>query len=397
MAAQDSSNRPARHWLDAERLRVYPRLFLFAYLLLGLGWVAMAEQGVDRSGKPLGYDFITFWSASKLALEGEPVAAYDLRRIVAVQHEAVPGIRTHHPWHYPPTFLLLVLPLALLPYAASFFAFVGLSLAAYASVIRRILPQPGVQALLFAFPGVMLSAFHGQNAFLTTALMGAALWNLHSRPWLAGALFALLTIKPHLGLLIPIALVCGAHWRALLSACLCTLGFLGLSLGVLGTGTLAAFLGRLPQVGHWVANNQLPQEKMPTMFAGALRLGADPALAYALQAAMAAFAMAGVIWLWRGTADRALKNAGLCAASLMVSPYLFDYDLAWLALPIAWFAAYALQRGWHVGERNLLALTWLAPLLVVPLAQAMRFGPTPLLIAALFGVILRRAWLDEQT
>lgn len=384
------------HWLDAERLRVYPRLFLLAYVVLGIGWVALAQSGVDRGGKPLGYDFIAFWSASKLALDDDPVAAYDLGRIVETQRETVPGILTQHPWHYPPTFLLVVLPFALLPYALSYWVFVGASLVAYVQTVRRVLPISGGLMLVLAFPGTLLNLFHGQNAFLTTALMGAALLNLQARPWIAGLCLGLLTIKPHLGVLIPIALICGGYWRVLLSATIFTVAFLAFSLLVLGSETLSAFFGRLPQVSSWVIHNQLPQVKMPTLFAETLRLGGPPTLAFGMQAAAALFALGGVIWLWRSTADHALKFAGLCTGSLMVSPYLFDYDLAWLALPIAWFAGYGLREGWRPGERNLLAMLWLAPLLVAPVALAIRFEPAPLLIVVFFMIILRRAWRDTR-
>ncbi|MGN5509364.1 glycosyltransferase 87 family protein, partial [Campylobacter coli] len=63
-----------------------------------------------------------------------------------------------------------------------------------------------------AFPAVWVTEGHGQNAFLTTALMGAGLAGLETRPWLAGVAFGLLTFKPHLGLLIPVLLLLNGRW-----------------------------------------------------------------------------------------------------------------------------------------------------------------------------------------
>ncbi len=42
---------------------------------------------VDPRGEPLGTDFSNFWSASKLALMGDPAAAYDMARQYAVQKQ----------------------------------------------------------------------------------------------------------------------------------------------------------------------------------------------------------------------------------------------------------------------------------------------------------------------
>ena len=50
---------------------------------------------------------------------------------------------------------------------------------------------------------------HGQNGFLTAALLGGALHWLDRRPWLAGVLIGCLAYKPQFGVLIPVALLAG--------------------------------------------------------------------------------------------------------------------------------------------------------------------------------------------
>lgn len=384
-------NGPKPHWLDAERLRVYPWLFISMYVVLGAVWIAIAHNGVDIKGKPLGYDFIAFWAASRVALEQGALAAYDLATIVHAERAVVPGILTVHPWHYPPTFFLLVLPLSLLPYALSFVTFIGATLGAYVAVLRRALPRREALPWLFAFPGTLLNLFHGQNAFLTAALMGGGLLCLQRRPWVAGILLGFLVIKPHLGVLIPLALAAGAHWRAFIGATLSSLSLLALSSAVLGAETLVAFLERLPHVTQWVVNNQLPQIKMPTLFVSAVMAGLPIWLAYGLHVGGAIAAAAGVWWLWRAPVARALQYAGLSCATLLVSPYLFDYDLAWLALPLAWSVRHGLEHGWRRGEREALTLAWLLPIVFQGLAAVTHVGIGPLAIGALFVVILRQA------
>jgi hypothetical protein len=57
-------------WLHAKRARLYGRLFCGLAILAIAIMIASARGGVDVTGKPLGTDFLSFWSASRLALAG---------------------------------------------------------------------------------------------------------------------------------------------------------------------------------------------------------------------------------------------------------------------------------------------------------------------------------------
>jgi hypothetical protein len=61
---------------------------------------------------------------------------------------------------------------------------------------------------------VFINAVGGQNNTWTAALFGGGLSLLERRPLLAGGLLGLLIYKPQFGLLIPVALLAGRHWRA---------------------------------------------------------------------------------------------------------------------------------------------------------------------------------------
>ena len=108
------------HWLNQRRLRAYPWLFLVAFAMIAGYWVVQSNIGLDVRGKPLGYDFVSFWSASTLALEGEAAASYQPERILEAGRRAIPDLETRFIWSYPPTFHLLVWPLALLPFMWSY-------------------------------------------------------------------------------------------------------------------------------------------------------------------------------------------------------------------------------------------------------------------------------------
>src|SRR5262245_7303175 len=115
-------------WLNEARVSVYPKILLVLYVVMSIGWIALSTDFVDRSGKPLGYDFITFWAASDLALHGQAGDVFDPVKIFAAQQRAVAANQSVYLWHYPPVFLLFVLPLALLPYLVSCALFVGITL-----------------------------------------------------------------------------------------------------------------------------------------------------------------------------------------------------------------------------------------------------------------------------
>ena len=187
---------------------------------MALVWIYLSHGMVSPGGKPLGGDFIAFWSASWLALQGHAADAYQVARIVEAHKGVAPTLETINLWPYPPTFFLLIWPLALLPYPLAYALFMLLTFAGLAVVVYRIAPRRETLVLLLAFSGVFINAINGQNGFLTASMLGLGLLSLERRPWLAGVCFGLLTLKPHLGLLLPLALLCSGSWKTIFTAAL---------------------------------------------------------------------------------------------------------------------------------------------------------------------------------
>ncbi|MBI5027724.1 MAG: DUF2029 domain-containing protein, partial [Actinobacteria bacterium] len=79
-----------RHWLDAERLRVYPRIFVGAYLFAVVAYALTLHDGLDFRGQPLGTDFVTFYSASVLVLSGRGASVFDYAVLNATQKAVFP-------------------------------------------------------------------------------------------------------------------------------------------------------------------------------------------------------------------------------------------------------------------------------------------------------------------
>jgi hypothetical protein len=129
-------------WITQERLRIYGQAIFLAELLgillqLVFRWLYPDLRSIIVPAS----DFRVFWAASQLALQGDPIGAYDLDKIFTTIQASDPSITEKYPWFgwfYPPTFLLAILPLALLSCSQAFVLFVGSSLAAYVALLSRI-------------------------------------------------------------------------------------------------------------------------------------------------------------------------------------------------------------------------------------------------------------------
>lgn len=352
---------------DAERLRVYPRMAVAAYLAAAVLIVATATSMIDVFAKPLGYDFITFWAASHLTLGGEAAAAFDVKRIFAAEQAAVAANESIFLWHYPPTFQLLVAPLALLPYVVAFLAFVGASLAAYVLALRKLLDArvaSGRDAvfLLIAFPGVFICVFHGQNSLYTAALFAGGLLAMErGRPYLAGLALGLLAYKPQFGLLIPVALIAAREWRVFFSTGAVALGFAGLATLILGPDLWVAFLKNGPVLREVMETGWLPWHKMPSAFVFLRYLGVPEGFSYAAQGLTALVAVACVAIVWRRLGATRLSWAVLISATLLVPPYIFDYELAITGVVLVILASDMARRGATRFEKIALVALFVMP------------------------------------
>lgn len=361
---------------------------------IGLGVLILGSDGLhDYKGRPLGSDFANVWSAGKMALEGRAAEAFDPPTHYAEQERLFGDGTPFYGWHYPPFFLLAAALLAFLPYTVGLAVWQGATLAIYLRAVGFLAPQRMAIFLALAFPAVFVNAAHGQNGFLTAALIGGALFILDRRPLLAGVLIGLLAYKPQFGVLLPIVLALTGRWRTFAAAAATVMTLAAVSTALFGAGIWAAFL----EGAHYTRSVVLEEgqtgwEKIQSLFSAARALGAPVSLAYALQAGIAIFVAVAVAAVWRSGADHADKSAALIAGSLLATPYLLDYDLMALAPAIAFLATAGMRRGFGPFEKSLLAYAFLAPLFARGLAEATLVPAGFLSIVAIFGIALARAW-----
>lgn len=382
-------------WLTPARMRGYSLILLAISALAIVGWIALSDGLVDRNGKPIGTDFSNVYAAGTLGWAGKAADAY----VPALQYAAEKAVFGNDTpffgWHYPPFFFVVAFAVAALPYAFGLLAWMVAGLAAYLATIRAILPHQGIWLFALAFPAVFVNLGHGQNGFLTTALLGCALQVMDRRPWLAGVLIGLLAYKPQFGVLIPLALLASGRWTTIAAAAATVIVLAIVTTLCLGTGIWQAFLGSTAFTQHIVLEQGgTGWEKIQSIFSAVSAWGASVPVAYAAQATLGVTLAVSIMWLWRSRAAFELQASALATASLLATPYVLDYDLVVLALSIAFFVRHGLARGFRDWEITLLAAAWIVPLVSRGIAAVTTVPLGLIAMLALYAITMRRAAHD---
>ena len=340
----DQAERPRRGgFLSFERqLRI-----TFA---LGLGlavvYAALIIRSADATGT-LGYDYLAYDLAVDRLLAGQPL--YDAN----AQEFGPFGL-----FFYPPPFLLLVLPVALLPQELAIWTWTALLTAV--SVIGIVLMPVSRRTrwlvlLLAALSWPLVYAIKLGQVGPVLLLLFAIGWRWMDRPWALGVSAGLGTlIKLQPALLIGWAAVTNRRMAALIAVCVVAAPppLATLIAGPQAWLELAALLGRVSR----------PLETEFSYGIGRVLFAAGVPAEVALLAHWANLALVALVVVL--TVLRGSAVAGYLAvviATQFLSPVLWDHYALVLLVPVAWLV----DRG----------RTWLA---IVPLATS-----TPLLLAEL--------------
>ncbi|PPD43061.1 MAG: hypothetical protein CTY15_11210 [Methylocystis sp.] len=385
-------------WLTPARLRNYPIIFLALFSAAAIAAVLMSHGRMGPNNLPLGSDFSQVWVAGKEANAGHADAPFDIARHIAAQRAEFGPETGVFGWHYPPYFLAPAALLARLPYLQALLVWQVATLLLYLWSIVAILRRSGVPTASvivssLAFPAVIINLGHGQNGFLTAALLGGGMVLVDRRPLLAGALFGFLAYKPQFGLTIPLFLLIGRHWRTILGGVGTVVAMSAASVAAFGLESWRAFFAGLPFTRSVVVEQGATGfEKIQSVFAAVRLLGGDIPTAYFWQSLAAVSALAALALLLRSAADARTKGAATICATLLTTPYSLDYDMMALAPAMALLVAHGLENGFRPFEKSALAFAYVAPLLARPVATAL---PLPLGVIALtflFVVIVSHAF-----
>lgn len=365
-----------------------------------LFFVAGTNGLIVRLDRPVSVDFVSFYAAGSLAASGTPELAYDQAAHFAAEQRATePGIAYQY-FFYPPVFLLLCRALAMLPYMLAFVVFEMVTLALFLLSIRAVLAERGWAWAIpvLASPAVFWTLGLGQNSFLTGVLFGGATVLLDRRPIVAGLLFGALCYKPHFGLLVPLALASGRHWRAFAAAVGAVAALCLASLLLFGWETWQAYLVAFTASPELYAAGQAAKfSGQITPFGAALQLGLGPGAAREFQLCAAMFSALLVWWIWRRKASVPVRSAALIAATLIAVPLALLYDLTLSLVAIAWLVRAGRAEEFLPCEKVILAMTFLVPLYQIQIGELTHLSPAPFAIAGLLALCVihaRREFAD---
>jgi len=323
---------------------------------LANAWLFASRHPMTRRGIT---DFQDFYVAGRLALQGRPECAYAWSCLRQAQLEEF-GRWEYMPWAYPPQFTALVSGLAILPHAPAFLLFVLGTFALFCLAIGKLAGRYAAFPLVLGLPAILINLRCGQNGFLTAGLIGLFAWLHLKRDARSGLALGAMVIKPHLAIASALLVLARRRWGAAGRAALVVLASTVAATLLLGPGIWSAFRLGSAASGILLWRGEFPIERMTSVFATAYQFGAPSAVALALHLGVALAALGGLVHLARTCGNERVILAATTAATVLISPYNYDYDLTILAVALALIAPVVVDQ--MTGREALLLglLSWLS-------------------------------------
>ena len=317
-------------------------------------------------------DGLDFWAGGFLLLHHQLPILFDHAAYQSFL-QGLYGKLPYHLWSYPPSYGLVAASFGWLPPWGAVFCFDALSLVLLACLLRLAGQKWGFVAAVLVAPASLENMLEHQNAALMTALLGGGLLLLQARPRLAGGLIGLATIKPQLGLVLPLFLLrrspLAFAWAVLAAVLLA-----GVSLLAFGPAAWEGFV-------HFTSpamSNVLLTGKPPEFAGGLISVFALVKPFCSVHAALAAQLAVSAACVLAALFTR--RPAALLVLAALASPYLHDYDLLGAALAVALLVQDRLARGFLPGEPVLFFLVWFGPGLLPWVPQYAHLAPILLLL-----------------
>jgi alpha-1,2-mannosyltransferase len=343
-------------------------------------------------------DFITPYAAAQAYFQGKLALIYNHAAFNEFR-AAIPGL-AHSSWFlYPPVWVMVFLPLGLLPVNIAGGLFMAINLLASAFESRR---QLWSWVAIATSPAAVWAVLSGQSTFLYMALIYGGMRMAESQPIAAGLILGILVYKPHVCILIPLALLASRQWKALGWMIAMGSTLVLISVAVFGIEFWMAYIDMVRHLSDpgeldvWVPRRPI---YMVSVFTSSRILLIPNDVCYVLQTTMMVLAASAVWWAFRRPAASEARMAVLVAATLLASPYVINYDLLLLLPAVVALYRRGAIKGFYVLEPVLYPLLWLAPTLVLWLPYTVVVAPV--LVLALGIVALMRlqnsSWIKTNT
>ncbi len=334
----------------------HSRWLLLLPLLMVLGLFLFSPNFQAAEGErnaPLGGDFLQEWTAGKILGSTRADELYQIEYFRAVQHDSeLVGFEwsesSYFPPVYPPFYYLLMSPFAALSFpvavkawavcSALFLMATGELLWRFYEPFRKLFSSAILLAMIFIPLWVCLNL--GQKSTLILLIMtGTFLLLRHGQPTKAGLVFALMAFKPHLAIVIGLAMLWKRQWRFVAGA--------GVGVGLLGLVSLSCgwqvnldFLKVCLGGGDYIATGGYQLAEAHSIWgAVAFLVGGPGWVANGLTILIVGGVVALLAQLLKGalefrSARFELQFAALVIATVLLSPHLYFYDLVMVLLPL---------------------------------------------------------------
>ena len=337
-------------------------------------------------GGPVAADFINLWTAAKLVLSDRIPDIYRVDQFMAYQGTftggADIGLRL---WAYPPHSLLLVWPFGLFGFYAALALWSLVGLAVLVVGAWRFGFDRLEIAIICTSPATILNLYYGQTGSFAAGLLLLAL-SARSRhdPVSIGAA-ALLTIKPQAGFLLPLLWAFQRRWQLIMWTAAAVVALVALAIALYGPDPWRDYFGNtMPTLSALETEGSGPFMTMiPSLFMALRIVTGNSAFALLAHAGFAAAVLVIlIVRLWQ-VEDASRRTAMVLVATVLMTPYLHNYDLAPLLC-----GALLVARRWSSIEKGpfpvelLVMLAWALPHLVVIL-NTVGAPVSPLLILPL--------------
>jgi hypothetical protein len=341
--------------------------------------------------------------------EGRAQDVYDLPAIRAREQavaraEGLPVGGHFGPFWNPPFYALPFAPLSAMPFRAALVTWLGINLAALAiatTLLCRMPPRDWrtwglVPLLVVTSAPFFLALTHGQNTFGSLLLLTLAVRAWRSRhAVLTGVMIGLLAYKPQLAALVGLIALIDLGWKVGGGALLAS-GALVVTSALIMPGVWATYASALPRVLHTMQVDNVYLWERHVTFKAFWRLllhgksagpmGLAAHVLTVLSAGTVLIALLAAALRRRCTRDRLI--AATVAATPLVMPFYFDYDLLLLAVPAVLYAIERPRDAWVLPVWCALYV-WL---IVNPaVAEQTRVNGAVPLLAALAGLLIARA------
>lgn len=370
-------------------------------VLIGFNYYGSRLEGaylLDRLNLVLGRDFFNIWHYGVAAWMDNPGAFYDTAAYGERLDALIPNYDSQK-FSYPPHLMLLIAPFGLLGYNAALAVFTLFGAGCLYASLRGEFDAADESRLLRAgfwlMPCLLLALICGQLSLLLAAILITIFRQMDKRPWLAGLLIALLTVKPQIGFLFPVFLLLTGRWRVFAYASLFTILFIGASIVIHGLEPWEMFIGTRvgEQMELLIYSHPLTRAMMPSVAANIGIVTGESPWVMIIHLGVAALALLSLIWGIRTTQDTRLQYGLFIAVSFVITPYLMVYD----TVVLGWVILMLLQSR-HDDQFGRLAyklFIWVVPLgLVLSMSN---LPGTALILLAIWLWIVRLCWREKPS